>query len=318
MSEPRGGLSTEDPFGGVGGGGFDPSAGLLDSGGEVAARGNFGVTAFFVAIGIAFGTGVGWIGHKIVEKRELVSRGKAKGEEMANGVKAISEARATISLAMEGIAQKIASDPAAAAQEIESLLKDKFDSQERIDSLFGWQLASVHANGVKSTFNLYDEANRLKTDLGYLGAFLASQPQALQAGSGPNTFAVEFKGDGVQMVAVSEYLCGDSPAKATSCEDPDKAVALNVIDNFGSEPRMLPIGTGSGQGQLVKKDGAIYTYAVGMEPQKNAVIFRDALLKRIAEHLEAMGKAEKTAQRALSNYAENPNVDGPAPDPGIE
>ena len=66
--------------------------------------------------------------------------------------------------------------------DIEALIKDKFDSQERIDSLFGWELASVHATGVKNTFNLYDEANRLKTDLGYLGAFLATQSEALKAG----------------------------------------------------------------------------------------------------------------------------------------
>jgi len=319
-AEPFGG-EAEDPFGGASVGTFDPSAGVLDStGGEVSSsRSSVGLLGFIFLIGAGFGVGVGWIGHKITEKREMLQRGQTKGEEMVNGVKALSDARASISLSMEGLVQKISTDPAAAASELEGLLKDKFDSQERIDSLFGWQLASVHAKGVKSTFKLYEAASRLKTDLGYLAAFLASQPQELQAGNGPSTFAVEFKGDGAQLVAVVDALCGDSPAKAQSCTDSNaKPVAYSVVDIIGGEPRTLPRGTGTGQGMMLERDGAIYTYAIGMEPQKNAVMFRDQLIRRIGEHLEAMGKAEKAAQQALSNYAENPNVDGPAPDPGVE
>lgn len=317
-SDPLGG-SGEDPFGGASMSSFDPSAGVIDSGGEVSSRSNVGLLGFIFLIGAGFGVGVGWIGHKITEKREMLQRGQAKGEEMVKGVQAISDARASIALSMEGLVQKITADPAAAASEIEGLLKDKFDSQERIDSLFGWQLASVHANGVKSTFNLYEEASRLKTDLGYLAAFLANQPQALQSGGGPSNFAVEFKGDGAQLVAVVDALCGDSPAKAESCTDASaKPVAYSVVDAIGGEPRVLPRGTGTGQGMMIEREGAIYTYAIGMEPQKNAIVFRDQLIRRIGEHLEAMGKAEKTAQRALSNYADNPNIDGPAPDPGVE
>jgi len=313
--------ASEDPFSASAGHpAFDPSAGNLDSGGDApSSGGSYGLMGFVFVLGIAAGVGGGWIGHKISAGRELVSRGKAKGEKMVAGVKAISDARASISLAMEPLVQKMQTDPQGAAADIEGLIKDNFDSQERIDSLFGWELASVHATGVKNTFNLYDEANRLRTDLGYLGAFLATQAEALKAGGGPSSFAVEFKGESAQLVAAVEALCGDSVKDAGPCGgDGDNPIAYRVVDNVGAEPRVLPKGTGAGQGMLIGKDGGIYAYAVGMEPNKNAIILRDALLKRIAEHLEAMNKAEKSAQRALANYADNPNVDGPAPDPGPE
>lgn len=307
----------DDPFG-TGPGSFDPSAGLIDSGSDVQSRSNWGVTAFAAALSIVFGASVGWIANNISTKGELVERGKSKGAKMLAAVDGIIEARKGVSLAMEDLGHQMTTSPKEAAATIEQLLKDKFDSLERIDALFGWELGAVHSKGIKSTFELFEEANRLKTDLGYLGAFLVSQADALQAGgSGPSSFAVAFQSGSVSLVGATAALCGENVDQLDSletCEDPKKAVAYDVIESIGGEPKPIPKGTDAGQAMLLSKDD-MYAYAVGLEPHKNATILRDALFARIREHLEAMSKAEKSAQSALSKFASDPNVDGPAPEP---
>ena len=69
-------------------------------------------------------------------------------------------------------------------------------------------------------------------------------------------------------------------------------------------------GAAPGQVTLLRAGGPIYDYAVGMEPNRNALIMRNVLLKRAKDHLESMSKAEKGAIKALENYAANPTVDG--------
>lgn len=313
---------SDDPFG-AGAGAFDPSEGIIESGGgDYKGKSNIGLTAFIFAVGVGVGIAGGWLGHTITSKSAQVDVGKTKGAQMVEGVQQISEGRKSVSLAMEGLTQKMGQDPKAAATEIESLLKDKFDLQQRIDGLFGWQLASVHKSGIDRTFQLYDEANRLKTDLGYLAAFLSTHAEALQAGGGPGNFAVLVKGDSAgTILAALEPLCGENPQNAQPCP-PDKsgdAVAIRAIDSLaeGAEPKVFPLGNDPGQAVLLGKDG-VYAYAVGMEPNKNAIVFRDSLLARINGHLEAMAKAEKAAMASLQNYADSPNVDGPAPEPPAE
>lgn len=313
------GPPSDDPFGG-GVGTFDPTEGIIDTGGEVAPRGNKGLAAFLFLGGAAFGIAFGWIGHNIVSKREQVDRGKAKGAEMVEAVQYVSDARKAVSIKFEedDFKKKLAGDPEAAAKEIETLLKENFDQQIKVDGLFGWQLAAVHPNGIKRTFQLYDEANRLKTDLGYLGAFLATQADALKAGgSGPNRFAVEFKSNGAKLVGLVGLMCPQGEAAEgeeaelapCNAENANTASHLQVIDGVGNEPRTVAMGGAAGQALPLLSDGLIYQYAVGAEPQKNAVVLLQSQLKRIQEHLEAMNKAESAAQNALKNYAAAPTVD---------
>ena len=318
MNPPPG----DDPFGG-GAGAFDPAEGVIDVGGEVPSRGNKGLAVFIFIGGMAFGGAVGWIGHNIVSKGEQVDVGKRKGAEMVESVQSLVDARQSVSLKFEEDAfkQKVATDPKAAAAEIQTLLKDKFDQQIKVDALFGWQLASVHPNGIKRTFQLYDEANRLHADLGYLGAYLEAQADALkEGGSGPGRFAVELKSDGAKLVGLVGLMCpaagegegdGEGGGEMAPCtaENASSAQALQVIDAVGSEPRVVPLGGGAGQAMPLLPDGLMYQYAVGAEPKKNAVVMLNGQMKRIKEHLDAMAKAEKAAQKALSNYADSPTVD---------
>jgi hypothetical protein len=316
---------SDDPFAGGPAASFDPDP-MLDVGGEVQSKSGFGLMIFAGLLGAAFGVAAGFLGHKMVENRERYDKGQTKGAEMAEAVGGVVSARIDVSNAMEGLEKKMAEDPKAAAADIETLLSDKWEGQVSIAQLFGWQLAAVHPNGVKRTFELFEEATRVKKDLQYLQAFLASQPEELLKGQGPSQFAVMFTSSGANLVAALEPLCaaaeeGAAPAPCSG-GDFSKAVAYRVIDAIGGEPKVVPRGTGEGQATLVASDGGVYAYAVGLEPNRNAVIYRNGLVQRVKEHLEAMVKAEKFAAKALEKYAEDPTVDGsveqPDPEAGAE
>jgi hypothetical protein len=314
---------SDDPFGG-GAGTFDPAEGMLDAGGggEVQGKSGIGLVIFAAVLGAVFGVPAGYLGHKMVDNRDRQQKGQAKGEEMAAAVAGIVSARIDVANAMDGLEEKMAADPAGAAVDIEALLADKWESQVNISQLFGWQLAAVHPNGVKNTFQLFEEATRVKKDLQFLQAFLATQPEALQRGQGPSQFAVLFTSSGANMVAALEPLCAGAAEGAPPgpCADGDfsKAVAYKVMETVSGEPKVVPRGTGEGQATLIASDGDVYAYAVGLEPNRNAVIYRNGLVQRVREHLESMAKIEKIAQKALEKYSQDPTVDGSVEQPDPE
>ena len=317
----------DDPFGGGGGGGgFDPSDGLIDAGGgDMPSKGNAGLAIFVGILGIGLGAIGGFFVSKITRNSETTEAASAKGAEMAAAVQQISDARIDVSKAMDGWETKMATDPAGAAAEIDTMVKESFAKKVNVDQLFGWQLAAIHSSGVRRTFELYDEATRLQKDLGYLSAFLASQEKALKSGGGPSQFAVKFTDKGAVLVAAVGAVCAageGEPALETAkpCSEGKAAEALGytVLETLGTKTKIFPKGTAPGQVTLLRAGGAIYDYAVGMEPNRNAMIMRNALLKRAKDHLEAMNKAEKAAIKALENFADNPNVDGSAEQPDPE
>ncbi|MGH1340483.1 MAG: hypothetical protein ACRBN8_02945 [Nannocystales bacterium] len=317
---------SDDPFGGGGGGGFDPSDGLIDAGGgEMPSKGNAGLAIFVGILGIGLGAIGGFFVSKITRKSETNEAASAKGAEMAAAVQQISDARIDVSKAMGTWEEKMATDPAGAASEIDTMVKESFAKKVNVDQLFGWQLAAIHSNGVRRTFELYDEATRLQKDLGYLSAFLSSQEKALKSGGGPSQFAVKFTDKGAVLVAAVGAVCAAGEGEPTlqtakPCPEGKAAEALGytVLESLGSETKVFPKGAAPGQVTLLRAGGAIYDYAVGMEPNRNAMIMRNALLKRAKDHLESMNKAEKAAIKALENFADNPNVDGSAEQPDPE
>ncbi len=275
--------------------------------------------AIFVGIlGIGLGAIGGFFVSKIMRNSETTEAASSKGAEMAAAVQEISNARIDVSKAMDGWETKMQTDPAGAAAEIDAVVKDKFAQKVNVDQLFGWQLAAIHTNGLRRTFELYDEATRLQKDLGYLSAFLASQEKALKSGGGPSQFGIKFTDQGGVLVAAMGALCGaegeEEPSMETAkpCAEGElgNAIGYSVLETLGGEPANYPKGTGPGQVTLLRAGGAIYDYAVGMEPNRNALIMRNLLVTRAKEHLEEMNKAEKAAIKALENYAENPTVDG--------
>lgn len=310
----------DDPFGAPGMGGFDPTEGVIDAGGEIQARGSKGLVVFAALLAAGFGAMAGWLGHKIVDTRERVEIGKTKGAQMASEVAAIADTRKSISLAMEDLQKKAAENPEDGAKAIEGLLKDHFDKHPKVDALFGWQLASVHAAGIKRTFDLYEEANRLKLDLARLALHLNTHGELLKNDTGPLLFALMFKSNGAQLVLALAPLCGESEnlEELKPCEsDGNEAVAYLIQDAPGSEPRKAWRGTEPDQATMLLSEGAIYQVAIGEKPERNAAVMRDQKMGRVKERLEAMAKAERTALAALENYASDPNVDGSSspPDP---
>lgn len=319
--------ATDDPFGGGGGGGgFDPSDGLIDAGGgDMPSKSNAGIAIFVGILGIGLGAIGGYFVSKITRNTETTEAASQKGTEMASAVQEISNGRIEVSKAMVGWEEKMVTDPAGAAKDIDAMVKEGFAKKVNVDQLFGWQLAAIHSNGVRRTFELYDEATRLQKDLGYLSAFLASQEKALKSGGGPSQFAVKFTEKGAVLVAALGAVCAAGEGEpsletAKPCPGDKAAEALGytVLETLGTETKIFAKGTEPGQVTLLRAGGAIYDYAVGMEPNRNAMIMRNLLLKRAKDHLESMNKAEKAAIKALENFAENPNVDGSAEQPDPE
>jgi hypothetical protein len=328
---PTRAAAEDDPFGGtIGNTGFDPNAGVIDSGGDVAPRGSKGLVLFAAFMAAGLGALGGYLGNNIVTKRAQVQSGKDKGAQMVAEVEKVSELRKNVSLKMEEIKGQIATDPGAAGEALTNLLVESFEQHPKIDELFGWQLASVNKVGVQKTFTLYAEANRLQLELGILAGFLTKFADQLKAAGGPSLFGVVNKTAGVSMVTVLQPMCGEIPAEGDqaamdaakaalkACDSSDDATGFKVMTSLQTEPVVMLKGSGKDQVQLIIPDQDIYTYAVGMEPNKNALNQLDFQLSRISERLDAMNKAEKIALKALSKYSDDPDVDGsnPQPDPG--
>lgn len=334
---------VDDPFGGGGmgggglGGGFDPDAGLIDSGPDIAPRGSMGLVIFAALLAGGLGMVGGFLGNKIMGTRDRVDAGAKKGAAMVGEVQAIAEIRKGVAIEWDGITKAIATDPAAGAEKLGTVLGDNFDKHPQVSTLFGWQLASMHPVAIKKTFEMYEEATRLQTDLGVLLGFVQAHVDALKAAGGPTHFGVVFQSDGVLMVEAGQPMCGELPKVAEGapegtpppkldpkalkpCEDATKAVAYlaRVGISEADKPKLLIRGYEKGQMQLMLPQGGIYSYAVGLEPNKNALKIRDTLFKRVKDGLERMNKAEKVTLKALEAYADNPTIDGdnPQPDPG--
>ncbi|MCB9702476.1 MAG: hypothetical protein H6711_11320 [Myxococcales bacterium] len=301
-------------FGG-GGGGFDPNEGLIaDVGGDIPTKGNKGIVIIAALGALVFGIGLGWMLNNISSKGKLVATGKEKGAVMLKEVQDVAEMRKSISLKMEDIAKKMAADPKGGAADLKALSDANFEKHPKIDNLFGWQLAAVHKAGIQKTFELYEEANGLKTDLSYLSTFATAYADALKEGSGPRLFAVKFTKDKAVVVARTKAICGEA-----ECEGGKEsgATALGIIETVGGDETVLPIGSGDGQVMPIDPSGQMYGYIVGLKPENNASAVYASLLKRVMERLEAMNAAEGKALKALKNYSDDPDVDGSGqPEPG--
>jgi hypothetical protein len=316
VAAPRRSFQADDgtPFGG-GGGGFDPNAGMIaDTGGDVPQRGNKGIVALAAGAALVVGILFGYLGNQITSKSALKNQGKEKGEIMFAEVTKVAEMRKGISLKMADIGKSLQTDPAKAATELVALLTTNFEKAPQVENLFGWQLAAISPNGLKRTFELYEEANGLKIDLGYLANFVNGNVKPLSAG-GPRMFAVMFKGRGVTLVERLDPQCGDPKAPAACAEGKEgEAIGFNIRTDTGGQPVFAPIGTEDGQIQPLMPDGSVYGYIVGLNPENNAKIVVGSLMARINERLEAMSKAEAKALKALKNYVDDPNIDSPAAD----
>lgn len=295
----------------MGGGGFDPDAGLIDGGPEIKPRGSKGIVMLAAAGAMALGLVVGWLGNTISSKKERIDQGRAKGEKMVEQVAGVSEARKSVSLAMEDLKKDVANDPTAAADKVTALLAGELTKQPQVTEMFGWQLASVDPAGVKAVFVLYQKLNDLQGNLQVLANFLTSYGSIMKVG-GPQLFGITFTAEGGKMVIITKGLCGEDATKPETlkpCEDMGKALAFE-IQEFGGEPKVVARGAGEGQAVMLVPEGSVYNYVVGLEPGKNAANLYKVMLGRVEENLTEMNGAEEKALAALAKYSDDPNVDG--------
>jgi hypothetical protein len=328
--------ASDDPFGGGNvNTNFDPSPSFADTGGDVPGRSSVGVVLFASVVALGIGLAVGWLGQRIVSGKERISVSKSVGQEMITQVEGVADTRKAVSLGLESAKEVVMTDPKKGAEQLTAIAQENFDKSAQIDALFGPQLGSIHKAGLKRIFELYEQYNRLRTDLGLLAGFLDANAAALAQAGGPVRFAILFKEGGATMVEYVAPLCPPADAAppadkekgapdaaalaaAKPCNDEAKAIGLSIREGIGGEPRSVAKGAGPDQAVPLTNEGAVFTYAVGLEPAKNAANVRQHLMARVQEDLTEMSRAEVTALKALQNYSDNPTVDGSTEQPAPE
>lgn len=302
------------PFGADIGGGFDPNAGVIGGGdvGEIQQKGNKGLIALAAGAALLLGIAVGYLFQQITSKGAQVKAGKDKGAVMFTEAQAVADMRKDISLKIDDIGKNIIGKPDTAAKTLEEIIKTNFEKTPNVETLFGWQLAAIHPEGIKRTFQLYNEAAGLNVELRYLAGFVVGNVPALTSG-GPKMFATMAKGKGAILVERLEAMCGDPKAAAPCAPGKEgEAVGFNVRVDPNAPPAFAALGTEDGQIQPLLPDGGVYMMAIGSTPEANAQKTAAFLFQRVKERLETMSKAEGKALKALKKYSDDPNVDGPA------
>jgi len=311
---PRRAIDDGTPFGDTAGS-FDPNAGIID-GGEVTAKGNRGLVILAAGAALAFGVALGWIGHQITSKGEVKTAAMKKGGDMFTEASKVSDMRKGISLKIDELQKLVSTDPGKGAEELANLLKTNFEKSPKVDDLFGWQLAGIGPEGIRRTFDLYEEANGLRLDLGYLVNFVAGNAKALTDNGGPRVFAIKFKKDGPVLVERGEPVCGEA-----ACPEgkEGEATGYKIREAVNQEFAVAARGTEEGQVLPLSADSQIYGYVVGLNPENNAKLVAASLFAKVKARLEEMSKAEGRALKALKSYSDDPNIDGGGPaDPGAD
>lgn len=309
----------DDPFGG--GQAFNPTDGILDDVGEIAPRKQTGLIILVAAAALGVGTGVGWLLHKISDTKKRVDSGSAKGAEMLAEVKKIEEARGKVALGWEDALKKVVEDPTAGAADLTTLKQEKYGEGFNVEALFGWQLASMNPEAIKLVFSLYEQANGLAFDLGYLANYATDNAAALGEAGGPSQFAV-YNG---KLVAVAGLAC---PGKAPEGEEPpaegeEGPPPVKCEEGSGQDPVGIVIKESldgeeiivTGGAAVIAAEGPIYQYAIGENPSKNATARFQALAGQVQYRLDTMPKLEKKVLKALEAYGDNPTTDGDNPQP---
>ena len=306
---------ADDPM--SGGVAFDPDAGLIDDiGGEIKPRGGVGLPIFTLAIGIVVGAGLGFMGHKATDAQTRVAAAKKKAETIQAKVNEIEENRARVSLkvgeAQDALEAKEGDKAVAALAEIELTFTELGD-------LFGWQMAAMNGTVIKSIFELAEANNSLQIDIGILKGWVGANKDILAGRiKGPSSFVVVQSPNGGSLLA--EYVsavCEEIPEEPPEGFNPDtlkkcegeeilKANAFMVRTSLGGEVSMVP----SAAAWLLNPVGPMYSYAIGTNPDANAKAYFDLRMGKLKEGMDAMVKLKDDASAGISNYTDDPPVNG--------
>ena len=297
----------------TGGSSFDPSAGLIgDDTGGVPSRSGTGLALTALGGGVLIGALLGFFGAEVSNKRSMADNATAKAMEMLKEVERVKETRTKISLQFEDVVKEIDKDPKAASEKLTALLVESFGPDSdfpKVESLFGWQLASLHPKSVRTTFSLYKASQDLVVDMGFLAQYINANAEVI-GGRGPKTYAVVMGEGGAVLVEYAGAVCGETEGddpKPVMCEAGKEgdATAVMIRENPGGPTGALPVD----QVQVLQPKGAIYQYAIGDHPEQNAANLYKGLAARVQERLDAMAKYEKSTLSALAKYGDNPTTD---------
>jgi hypothetical protein len=313
-AQPKGDIAADPMSGGVA---FDPDAGLIDDvGGEIKGRGGAGLAIFAGLVGILVGAGLGWMGHKASDSNSRKASALKKADTIAAKVAEIEETRSKIALkigeAQDALEAKEGDKAVAALSELEPTYVELGD-------LFGWQMAAMDPSVVKSIFDLAEANNALQLDVGILKGWVGANKEILaKRAQGPSSFVVIASPQGGSVLA--EYvsaICDEIPVEPPEdfkpeslkkCEGEEimKANAYMVRTEIGGNVSMVP----SNQGFFLNPAGPMYTYAIGANPEANAKAYFDIRMGKLKDTMDAMVKLKDDAQAGISNYTDDPPVDG--------
>jgi hypothetical protein len=318
---PTGGGSLNDA-GDIysGGQAFDPNAGLLaDDLGSVSGGSGTKLAIFSLLGGIVIGGVLGFFANEVTSKKAMKANATNKAASMLTEVNRVKETRTKISLAFDEVVKQIDTDPKKGVEALTKLLVESFGPDSdfpKVESLFGWQLASLNPKSVRDVFALYKASQDLVVDMGFLAQYVSKNAAVLN-GRGPTTYAIVVKPDapGAVLVEYVGALCGEGEA-AKAC-DPGKekdATMYQIRETPGGPVGPIPKEIV----QVLLPKGAIYQYAIGDHPEQNAANLYKGLAGRVSERIDAMAKYEKRSLAALAKYGDNPTTDDASaqPDPG--
>ncbi|PRP98118.1 hypothetical protein [Enhygromyxa salina] len=309
-AQPRGDIANDPMSGGVA---FDPNAGIIDDVGEIKSRGGAGLAIFAGAIGVVVGLGLGWMGHRAVDSRDRVNSAKKKAETIQKKVTEIEETRSRIALkigeAQDALEAKEGEKAVAALSELEPTYAELAD-------LFGWQMASMHPDVIKSIFTLAEANNNLQLDVGILKGWIGANEAILSGrAKGPSAFVVIAGPQGSILAEYVSAICGEIPEELPEGFDPStlekcegdailSARAFMVRTEIGGDVQFVP------QGMFLAPMGQMYSYAIGANPDANAKSYFDIRMGKLKDTMDAMVKLKDDALAGIGNYTENPVISG--------
>ncbi|MCA9684108.1 MAG: hypothetical protein KC457_18050 [Myxococcales bacterium] len=314
-AQPQGDIA-EDPF--SGGAAFDPDAGVIaDIGGDVGGKSNIGLPIFAGLIGILVGVGLGWMGHKATDSGGRHEAAIKKAATIQEKVEEIEKTRALIALkvgdAEEALKAKDGDKAVAALDELEPTFIELGD-------LFGWQMAAMDPKIIKKIFDLAEANNSMQIDVGILKGWVGTNKDVLvDRIKGPNAFVVitNPEAGGAILAEYVSAICEDIPDplpedfkvdSLKKCENEAilKANAYEVRTEVGGGTSLVPGATAT----LMTPAGGIYNYAIGQTPEANAKGYFDLRMGKLKGELDGMVKLKDEALEGISNYTNDPQLDG--------
>lgn len=285
-----------------------------DAGVEIKPRKSRGLTVLVFVAACGFGALAGWLARQGVDTTANVASAKAKGGAAYTEVDRLQKERARVSLGMEDVKTAMAKDPATAATRIQELTTGLgAGAVEAPNSLFGWQMASMHPRAINQVFDFYLRYLTLADALGQLSNHINVNAQQLAAAAGPGRFVVVYTERGAILQELIRPMCaaeeGAPPAPCAEGSEAD-AVGYEIREAPGAEPQVV----GKEAATPLLNEGPMFKFAFGDKPDRTAIIQYTRLLRGVDAQVEEIVKAEKRAIESLEGYSENAGMgsDDPA------